>query len=113
MEMNVVQVNSALFSHYPTTKRLEVEISDIGVRKFQRLYNDAADVGFALRNPKTGNVTRWAVTSVVRGPDEISNYEAVEGCIDDDVLGWYLVPTSESLRRNPQMKGYCIMLIND
>jgi hypothetical protein len=101
MEMNIVQVNSAAFTHFPESKRLVADISDIAVREFQKLYNDAADVGFALRNPKTGNVTRWQVASEVRGP------------YDGELHGWYLVPTSESLRRNPQMEGYCITLVND
>ena len=100
MQLNVVQVNSSLFSHFPKTKRLVAEMSDICVRGFQRLYSDAADVGLALRNPKTGNVTRWALSTEVRDNE-------------GEVLGWYLIPTSESIRRQPVLEGYCISLIND
>jgi hypothetical protein len=100
MQLNVVQINSALFSHYPKSKRLVAEISSIGLAGFQRLYDDACDEGFALRNAKTGNVTRWVVADRV-----------VDG--EGDLLGWYLTPCSESVRKQPVLKGYCITLIND
>jgi hypothetical protein len=101
MQLNVVQVNSSLFTHFPKTKSLVAEISDIGVRSFQPLYDDAADVGFALRNEKTGNVTRWALSETLRDP--------VEG----EILGWKMIPTTESVRSNPQLEGYTIRLLND
>lgn len=99
MQLNVVQINSSLFNHFPKTKRLVAEISDIQLLNFQRLYDDAADMGFALRNPKTGNVTRWAVAKEVRN--------------DGEIMGWSLVPTPESIQRQPVLEGYCITLLND
>lgn len=101
MQLNVVQVNSALFSHFPKTKRLVAEMSDIGVKAFQRLYVDATDEGFALRNPKTGNVTRWSVADRIVDPQE------------GETLGWYLLPTPETLHKCPEVEGYCMTLIND
>jgi hypothetical protein len=101
MQLNVVQVNSQHFNHFPGTQRLVAEISSIGVRHFQPLYSDAVDVGFALRNPRTGNVTRWALSDEIRCPQE------------GDILGWYLKPTPESIRANPILQGYTMTLIND
>ncbi len=99
-QLNVVQINSDLFSHSARRKVLVAEISDIGLARFQPLYNDACDVGFALRNPKTGNVTRWVVCG------EVTDQE-------HDIVSWKLVPTPESLRSNPQLAGYSITLFND
>jgi hypothetical protein len=102
MELQVEVVNSKAFTHHPATKRLVAEISDIQLGGFDRLYDDAADVGFALRNPKTGNVTRWSLADEVR-----------TGGADNELLGWYFKPTPESLYKNPALAGYCMTLIND
>ena len=99
MQLNVVQVNSKHFTHFPKTKSLVAEISDIGVRNFQPLYDDACDVGFALRNPETGNVTRWYMAEEVR--------------LEGELQAWVLKPCSESLHRNPKLAGYQIRLLND
>ena len=102
MELQVEVVSSKAFTHYSATKRLVAEISDIPLGGFDRLYDDAADVGFALRNPVTGNVTRWSLADEVRG-----------GGAANELLGWYFCPAPETLLRNPQMAGYCMTLIND
>lgn len=101
MKLNVAQVNSSVFMHFPKTKSLVAAISDIGIRSFQPPYDDAADVGFALRNEKTGNVTRWALSETLRDPAE------------GEIIGWKMIPTTESVRSNPQMEGYTIHLLND
>ena len=101
MLLNVVQINSALFTHNPKAKTLVAELSDIQVKGFQQLYDDAADVGFAIRNPKTGNVTRWAVSNEIR--DNVEN----------ELLGYKLVPTPESVRAQPVMQGYTMTLLDD
>lgn len=101
MQLNVVQVNSAPISHSARRKLLVAEISDLGNVGFQRLYDDACDVGFALRNPKTGNVTRWAVKEEIRDTRE------------NELLGWMMVPTPESIRKQPELDGYQLNLVND
>lgn len=100
MLLNVVQVNSSLFSHFPKTKRLVADLSDIQVKRFQQLYDDACDVGFALRNEKTGNVTRWSVS------DEVRDNE-------NELVAYTLFPTPESVRAQPVLQGYSITLLND
>jgi hypothetical protein len=100
MLLNVVQINSSLFTHFRATKRLVSEISDTGLHNFQQLYDDAADVGFAIRNSKTGNVTRWALQDWV-----------CDG--ENEVIEWAFVPTPESLRADPTLSGYTITLLND
>jgi hypothetical protein len=101
MQLNVVQINSDCFSHSKDKQLLVGEVSDTGVRNFQPLYDDACDVGFALRNPRSGNVTRWALLEEIRCPRE------------GEVLGWMFAPTPESIHRQPELKGYQLNLIND
>ena len=105
MQLTVDLVPSKEFSHFPVSKRMVAEISDLnGFEGFKPLYDDAADVGFAIKNVKTGNITRWAVV------DEIRNRRDT---LERELLGWYLAPTPESLRSNPVLEGYCMTLIND
>jgi len=99
MQLAVPTVNSALFSHNARAKTLAAEISDLGCN-FRPLYDDACDVGIALSNPRTGNVTRWAVSEEVRDAER-------------ELIAWYLVPTPESLRKNAELAGYVMTLYND
>lgn len=99
-QLNVVQINSKLFMHLASKKRLFTEMSDIHNAQFQRLYDDACDVGFALRNPKTGNVTRWHLAAT---------HKDREG----DVFEWELHPCPETVRRNPSTQGYKMIIAND
>ena len=100
MNLQVDTFPSKSFSHFPKTKRLVAEVSDLnGFEGFKPLYDDAADVGIALRNVQTGNVTRWTMADAI----------VVEG----ETQGWYLIPAPESVRKNPALEGYCITLIND
>ena len=57
MLLNVAQYNSALFFHNPQNKTLTADISDLQLNRFEQLFDDACDIGLALRNPKTENVT--------------------------------------------------------
>jgi len=102
-QLNVAQINSALFGHNLRAKRLSADISDIGGgQPFQPLYKGMPDVGFALRNPVTGNVTRWRVAGELRSNDA-----------DNELQGWCLVPTPESIERQPILEGYCMTVFND
>lgn len=102
MQLAVDTFPSSSFSHFPKTRRMVCEASDLGgFEGFKPLYDDAADVGIALRNPKTGNITRWHMVTEIRDPRE------------GELLGWYLAPTPESVRRNPVLQDYSMTLIND
>ena len=102
MQLAVDLIPSKAFSHFPNSKRMVAEVSDLnGFDGFKPLYDDAIDVGFAIKNVKTGNITRWTVATEIRDPRE------------NELHGWYLVPTPESLRRDPVLEGYCMTLIND
>jgi hypothetical protein len=64
------------------------------------LYDDACDVGIALKNYKTGNITRWSIMTTERDSDR-------------DLVAWVLAPTPESLRKWPEMYGHKMIILND
>lgn len=82
-------------------KLMYAEASDIGFKHSGMLYDDAADYGVALLNPTTGVQTRWAIIEEVRDPRE------------NELLGWMLVPTPETLRAHPGLTGFQLNIAND
>jgi hypothetical protein len=101
MQLEVTQYSSEGISHSKKNTLLVTEASDIGFRGLERLYDDACDVGIALRNPLSGNVTRWALKEVIRDTRE------------NEILGWMLIPTPESIRKQPELKEYQLNIVND
>jgi hypothetical protein len=101
MQLQVTQYSSEGISHSAAAGLLIAEASDLQLRSLERLYDDACDVGLALRNPRTGNVTRWALHNEVRDPRE------------NELLGWMLVPTPETVRKQPELQGYQLNIVND
>lgn len=99
MRLNVVQINSKRFTHNPLRKVLVTEHSDIGNVCWQQLYDDACDEGIALRNARTGNVTRWYVAERLREEGEL--------------VVTILKPTSESVACQPVLRGYELHVLND
>jgi len=86
-------------THYPAKKWIVAELSDLGGVTLEPLYDDACDVGIDLLNPNTGNISRWC----------LSRYDSADG----DLLAIILVPTMETVRKNPQLEGYELHLLND
>ena len=66
-ELNITPVSSNLFTFCKDTKTLVAEISDLeancGRAWLTRLYNDACDIGFAIRSEKTGKVIRFSLSN--------------------------------------------------
>jgi hypothetical protein len=101
---NMTQFSSQPIGHCARGKRMLCEASDLMLRPghvWEQIYDDACDVGIALRNPRSGNVTRW--------------YQCEgETVLDDgDVILWVFRPTSETIYRNPGLEGYVLHIIND
>ncbi len=101
-QLEVTKYSSEGISHNAHRGLLVCEASDLG-RDFrlERLYDDACDVGMALINPRTGNVTRWSLLTEVRDPRE------------NELLGWMLAPTPETIRKQPELKDYQLNIVND
>jgi hypothetical protein len=88
---------------FPAQMLLTAEASELGLRpgfSFSRLYDDACDVGLALRSHKTGMVTTWCLSDTEKDGE-------------GDVIRWVLVPTPEALRKNPGLRNYRLNIYND
>lgn len=101
MELQVPQIDARIFTHVKEEKKLVAEHSTAGNVSFtRRLYDDACDVGIQVFNPKTGSVTRWYLA----GEDKDR---------EGELQATNFRPCSESVRRNPEVEGYTIILFND
>lgn len=91
-------VKSSMFSYNAQTKTFVGEMSN--VRSFHRVYADACDQGFIMVSATTGKECEFVV-------DDMS-YDA-----EGDLLYYILKPTSASLSKLPQMRGFRVKLFND
>lgn len=103
MLLNPIPHSIKQFTHNFESKLLFTEMSDLGFRAgqlpFKQLYDDAADEGIALLNPRTGSVTYWYVVAEVRE--------------EGDITMWVLQPTTESCRKHPSVQCYTMHILND
>jgi len=101
MELRLAAIDVRQFSVYASNKSLIAEASCLrDCNLYQRLYDDAADAGFALWNEKTNTVTRWYY-----GEDKRDK--------EGEVTVTLFHPTSETLRRHPQLAGWVVHVLND
>ena len=83
-------------------KVLLTEASDLGMRPGQtwdQLYDDACDIGIALKSHKTGAVTHWFLAETV--------------IYEGEARAWILKPVMESVRKHPQLAGFELRVLND
>lgn len=78
---------------------LVAEISELGLREFERIYPDACDEGVTV----AGNRHEIAIAFYVEDAD-------MNG---DEIGGWRLRPTPESVRRVPEVRDVRMLIIND
>lgn len=88
------------FTYNKDRKELVAEISDLGDNAFGQIYPDACDYGLILISHVTGRETKWVVTEERRNADNELQY-------------WALIPTAETLRREPATRGHTIVVLND
>jgi len=104
MQLNPIPIDARRFSRAPSSLMLVADHSDIcALRDFKgwdRLYDDACDVGIALRNPQTGVTTRWYMD------DEKFDREG-------DLEATVFKPCPETLRTQPQLAGWEVHIVND
>lgn len=104
-QLNLIPRSTKSLVRYPAQGKLVVEASDLGLRpghQWERLYDDACDVGIALLSHRTGTVVRWYL-------QEGETVTDAEG----EVVCWKLRPCSESLRLNPDVAHYTLHILND
>jgi hypothetical protein len=103
MRLTLVEHSSNQFSYSNHNKTLVAEASDLDNRHLERLYDDACDVGFAVKSEKTGKV----VVFVMQSPFYQGQGE------DRELAGWHYVPTSESFRNIPECQNMEAKIFND
>lgn len=99
-EIDIQPFDSKQFSYNSSDKTLTAEASDLNNKHLQQIYNDACDVGFAIRSNKTGKVVTYYMTH-----EEKDN--------EGDIKWWIYEPTPESLRRVNECLGTKVMIFND
>jgi hypothetical protein len=67
---------------------------------FCKIYPVSCDLGLVLINHKTGNETKWAVDGEDRDGD-------------NEISGWRLVPTAETIRKFPRLIAVTMLIVND
>lgn len=88
------------FDYDPRAKRFVAEASEIGFCDFHRIYDDACDVGLAIRSDRTGQTATFYLSD-----------EKLDA--DGDVQVWVLKPIAECLRKQPQLAGVEVHILND
>lgn len=67
---------------------------------FKQLYPDACDRGVELQSSETGEISLWAIYKIDRN--------------GDDIAGWRLRPTYDTLKKCPGLQGgWTMLIIND
>ena len=92
-------VSSMLFGINKEAKQFSADASDIS-RHFYRVYPDAADAGFEMVSDKTGNTSFW-----VANRDEYDR--------EYELVFTEFVPTAETLRKIPALRGWIARVYND
>lgn len=94
-----VSINT--FIHDSSKKCFTAEASDIGDSQlFQRIYDDACDVGFTVYNPNTDQTI--TVTLLNEERDD-----------EGEVISWTYVPNFADVQRHPKLKNYKFLIYND
>jgi hypothetical protein len=96
----MVLVSTDKFHYHPEDRLFTQEISSLGKDfRFGQVYDDACDEGFVLISKKTEK--------------EIILYVDRHDMNDDEIVGWWLKPTSESIKKVPEAQGIRVLVIND
>jgi hypothetical protein len=100
MRLPVLVFLSSQFTYTRKNKTLVSEASDMGNRHLQQIYDDACDVGFAVKSETTGNVVTYYMANVMKNSE-------------DEVMGWEYHPTAESIRQIPECVDTKAIVFND
>ena len=97
-----MQLSTKQFTSDPKRKMLIAEASDLGRNYLIQVWPDACDVGIEIVSQNTGRHSRWVQTEEKRSND-----------LDNELLCTIYEPTRETLRTEPQLKGWTVHILND
>lgn len=94
-------VRLQIFTHDSSKQLFIAEASDIGdAQLFQRIYDDACDVGFMVCNPGTGQTILVTLFKETRDDE-------------GEVINWLFTPSFDDVQRHPKLKNYRFLIYND
>ena len=91
--------STSKFTFAKDSKRFIAEASELGPNMFEQIYPDACDRGIVLVSERTGAESKWVEDRQLMAGDELG--------------GWVLIPTAETLRKVPALRGYEVHILND
>lgn len=101
MLRNICPVSSDVFTFENDKNRMVAEASDIGWKNiFDQLFDDAYDIGLAIRSERTKKVVYFHVA------EEIKDQEG-------DILVWILKPISQHAKPNTKLYNLEVHVLND
>lgn len=100
MKLPIIEFPSEMFTWSDGGRSASCEASDMGDRHLQRLYDDAMDVGFAMKSEKTGRVVKFYM-------DEIHKND------EQEVTHWTYKACHEDVRLNPEAMFIVVTVFND
>jgi hypothetical protein len=100
MELNTNVLRNVHINMYKDTKHLTAEHSDLHNARFNRLYDDACDVGLCIWSEQLKMVTRWYLSM-----EKTDN----EGELQETIL----LPCPETVRKAPVLRGWQLRIWND
>jgi hypothetical protein len=100
-----MSISTAMFNYHSADKMFTAEMSTLqcgskNIKVFERLYDDACDIGIFLTSHKTGKDVKFYVDKEIR---------STEGELTD----WVLKPCDEEIRKHPALKDVTIHIFND
>lgn len=92
--------SSDKFTVNTTDKTMVTEASDLGRFAFGHVFGDSCDEGLTIVSKNTGSEATFYISRV----DED---------VDNDVRFWELIPTPDTTRKIPALKGWKVLVFND
>ena len=79
---------------------MTAELSMLRDQVYNRLYDDACDVGFGVQSARTGQITYWS-------------YHSDERDAEGDLQVLKFTPIPETVRKFPALKSWTAQVFND
>ena len=90
-----------MFTHVKETKTFVCDHSDLlRYPIFQKIYNDAMDIGFQVKNPKSNQTILVLFSKELLGPE-------------DELVGAEFLPSDADVEKFPSLKNYKFVIYND
>src|SRR5258708_334591 len=93
-------LDARAFSWDAATKIASEEASTIQFNNLQRIYPNRDHAGVAILNPDTGRAVWFYLVEEERDTS-------------DEIIQWEFAPIPESVKREPRLEGWKLIIVND